>query len=194
MQNVTKWKAVPGFSNYETSTDGLARKISYVNGAGKTVPARELAMQLGGGSNEEGKMYRYVTMVPDQGKSRFVRLNRMVALAHLPNPLGLPIVGHKKDKDKTDNRVCNLEWISYGQNVRDSIKNGCFVPRGKSTPIEVVEAAFTHWLVTHNSAATARKFNIRSKTMGLITAGKRFRSVTQPILDISKGKNTYGKA
>lgn len=46
------------------------------------------------------------------GKKKFFLVHRIVALSFLKNEKNLPTVNHKNTK-KTDNRVKNLEWMSY---------------------------------------------------------------------------------
>ena len=43
-------------------------------------------------------------------------IHRLVALAFIPNPLGLPEINHK-DEDKTNNNVENLEWCTRSYNL-----------------------------------------------------------------------------
>ena len=49
------------------------------------------------------------------GKVNSVMVHRLVAMAYIDNPLGLPIV-HHKDGNKFNNNVNNLEWVSYKEN------------------------------------------------------------------------------
>ena len=49
------------------------------------------------------------------GKSESIEIQRVVALAFIPNPNNLPCVNHK-DEDKTNNKVDNLEWCTYKYN------------------------------------------------------------------------------
>lgn len=55
------------------------------------------------------------------GTRKSFRLHRLVALAFIPNPDNKKEVNHK-DKDKTNNRVENLEWMSGFENALH--KNG----------------------------------------------------------------------
>lgn len=49
------------------------------------------------------------------GKSKYVSIHRLVAQAFIPNPNNLPCVNHK-DCNPQNNKVSNLEWISYKDN------------------------------------------------------------------------------
>lgn len=52
-----------------------------------------------------------------------VAVHRLVALAFVPNPQGLPIVNHI-DGDKGHNHATNLEWVSVAENTQHAVDTG----------------------------------------------------------------------
>ena len=81
--------------------------------------------------------------VSNCGKPVTIRIHREVALAFIPNPLGLREVNHK-DCDKTNSHVSNLEWCSRTDNVRHAFTEGRFKQRDaahrKATDAERLQA------------------------------------------------------
>ena len=76
-------------------------------------------------------------------KRKWEKVHRLVAMAFISNPSGLPQVNHKNEV-RTDNRVENLEWCdskynsNYGtrnNNISKSMKNNVKI----SYPIEQIE-------------------------------------------------------
>lgn len=51
-----------------------------------------------------------------RGMKKSAMVHRLVALAFIPNPKGLPTVNHR-DLNKENNNVNNLEWCSQHQNI-----------------------------------------------------------------------------
>lgn len=58
-----------------------------------------------------------------EGKSVFRRVHRIVAIVFIPNPQNKPCVNHK-DRNRQNFNVNNLEWVTYSENVKHSVKNG----------------------------------------------------------------------
>lgn len=57
------------------------------------------------------------------GKKKTVKVHRLVAKAFIPNPNSLPEINHING-DKSDNRACNLEWVSRRDNVIHAYRTG----------------------------------------------------------------------
>lgn len=56
-----------------------------------------------------------------------LRVHRIVAELFIPNPNNLPEVNHKNGI-KTDNRICNLEWVSHQANCLHAWRTGLRTP------------------------------------------------------------------
>lgn len=59
--------------------------------------------------------YLCVALYKD-GKVKYYRVNRLVAEAFIPNPDNKPQCNHINE-DVTDNRACNLNWMSSKENI-----------------------------------------------------------------------------
>lgn len=105
------WLPIPHFTDYYVSPDGVI--VSFKNN--KILPIEQHLNSSG---------YYRVTMKADDGKFYHRSVHRLVAQVFIPNYEDKPEVNHK-DKDKLNNTVENLEWVTREENIkhRDGIEN-----------------------------------------------------------------------
>ena len=63
-----------------------------------------------------------VVLIAKNGKKKYERVHRLVALAFLDNPNSFPVVNHLNGI-KDDNRVENLEWTTVRGNTKHAVDN-----------------------------------------------------------------------
>lgn len=141
------WRDVKGYENlYQVSNVGQV----------KSLKSNKI---LKSGKTKDG--YLQVCLCKNGEKKSF-RINRLVAEAFLPNEDELPEVDHVNG-DKTDNRICNLQWISKIENNRKK-ETGIAIPR----KVQCVETGEIFETVT----AAARAVNRDKATMSKHLNGK----------------------
>lgn len=103
-----RWLPVTGYEGrYEVSDQGNVR--SYARGSVRELKPRKHVYG-----------YRNVLLAKD-GESHEFTIHRLVMLAFVgERPDGMHI--NHKSGDKTDNRLCNLEYITHSENIQHSIK------------------------------------------------------------------------
>ena len=73
-------------------------------------------------NSHNGRGYLKITLCKNK-KLRTFQVHRLVAQAFIPNPLNLPQVNHKKEFEKNNNRVDNLEWCTQKYNLNYGTHN-----------------------------------------------------------------------
>jgi len=63
--------------------------------------------------------YKYVTLYKD-GKTKSVKIHRLVAEAFIPNPENKPCIDHI-DTNRGNNSIGNLKWVTYCENANNPI-------------------------------------------------------------------------
>jgi len=120
------WKPVKGFENaYEVSNMGrvrsLDRKVTFIKKGKVQQMDRKGQLltphKIGGNSrwNNNERQYLYVML----GNQSMRYVHRLVAEAFCERPDGCDEVNHINE-DKTDNRSCNLMWVTHQENVMHS--------------------------------------------------------------------------
>lgn len=103
-----RWRVMPGFSDYEVSDTGLARRI----GSDTTLKVQRT------------KGYAHVGLKGDNGRRALVRLNRMVLLAFVGEPPTLKHHAAHQNGNQYDDRVENLKWMTAAENCAQKIEHG----------------------------------------------------------------------
>lgn len=115
------WKDVKGYEGiYRVSNLGkvksLKRKVNIQSGSQRTVNEKILKNQL------YSNGYNFVKLSKDHVSQPY-SIHRLVGIAFIPNPQNKPCINHKNGI-KTDNRVENLEWVTYSENHKHAFRNG----------------------------------------------------------------------
>ena len=108
-------KQHPLYSGYYITPDGQVWSMRHRSGR------RKIPKELSKYNINKKTTYQCVGGVFGN-KNRYL-VHRLVAETFIPNPHNLTEVNHING-DKTDNRVCNLEWISREDNVRHAWDTG----------------------------------------------------------------------
>lgn len=105
---------------------------------------------------------------------RSMRVHRLIAMAFIPNPNNLTDVDHINN-DRTDNRVCNLQWLSHSDNVKripkavaSSARRGSNNGRSKLSEDTVKEIRNLYDSGAKNISELSREFNTPWSTINNI--------------------------
>lgn len=116
-----------------------------------------------------------------KGKAVCFKLHREVALAFIPNPLGLPQVNHI-DAVKINNNESNLEWATAKENVIHATNLGlnvtpCQKDNRKLTDDEVlfIRANYKSRDRVYGSRALGRRFGVNKSVIFGIVHHKRYK-------------------
>lgn len=136
------WKIISGYPKYKISNLGRVER----NG-------RFLSQYL----NKDG----YPTLgLSNSGIQRTLNVHRLVAIAFIPNPKNLPQVNHK-DGIKTNIAASNLEWSTYGHNLKHAYDNS-LRPRYKKLTLENIA---TIRATIGRTKELAHRFNVNKSTI-----------------------------
>lgn len=102
------WKVIEKFPDYECSDLGNFRRCTPGKGTIIGKPRRTY-------QNPVTKYLNVTFSYRGQKCTRTYAAHRVIAETWIPNPNNLPQVNHI-DKDRTNNKVSNLEWISVKDN------------------------------------------------------------------------------
>lgn len=118
-----QWRPIPQFPEYRISSHGRVMSHKW----GRSFILKPEVHYIG-----------YLRVMLCRRPVKRFRIHRLVAEAFIPNPAGLPVVNHK-DRNKKNNQVSNLEWVTQRDNVRHwQEDNRQRVAHAVSTPAEYI--------------------------------------------------------
>lgn len=100
------------FERYEVSNTGKVRSLDYKN-TGKIKELTQIKDRYG---------YLVVTLRLN-GKTKQVKIHRLVAIAFIPNNDKTKTQVNHIDENKENNHVSNLEWVTHGENIQHGTGN-----------------------------------------------------------------------
>ena len=107
------------------------RDIYFITDGGEVISYGSNNLQFGNRTKklklyEKTGGYLNAALVTNDQKTRYVRVNRLVALAFIPNPNNKKIV-HHKDEDRKNNKSYNLSWATNKENNLYSLSKKVYV-------------------------------------------------------------------
>ena len=108
-----EWKPIDGFEGlYEISSYGRVKSFKVYQSGKILKPSPDLNGYLR-------------LSLAKEGKNKYVNVHRLVAEAFLPRISGKTCVNHI-DGNKANNRLDNLEWCTYSENIKHAIRTGLY--------------------------------------------------------------------
>ena len=103
------------------------------------------------------------------------RVHRLVAEAFLPNPDNLPVVNHI-DGNKSNSKLCNLEWVSILDNMAHAIQTGLRDGHGIFTSDEVAAILNSYNTSDVSQTELARFYGVSVSVISNIVNHKSYRN------------------
>jgi hypothetical protein len=128
--------------------------------------------------------YSYINYTDDTGRRVQRRLHRLVALAYLPNPDGLPVVCHK-DNDKSNPVLSNLKWGTVSSNTKEAFDDG--LARNDSGWDDSQSIPVDCYDLNWNLIATYGSVREASRATGVTISGILYQCRKQPSNRFRKG-------
>lgn len=109
------WKPIPDFEEiYEISNLGRVRTRISRKGTVKGAILNPEITEFG---------YKRITLTKDKVRKR-IMVHRLVLLTFVGDPPEDKTDTNHKNKDRSDNRLCNLEWVTPSENMYHSYSYG----------------------------------------------------------------------
>ena len=117
-----QWKPIAGYEGiYEVSNKGRVKSLDRVVNSARIGFTAKIKGQILKQRAQRDRYYR--VGLSAHGKTRHYSVHRLVALAFIENPHNKEQVNHI-DRDKLNNKVENLEWVTARENTLHARANG----------------------------------------------------------------------
>jgi hypothetical protein len=176
------WRQVPGFPDYEASTDGLIRSlertIKQSNGSLRTFPSKVLKP----GKNRRN--YFIVSLIAPDRSHNTRSVHRLILETFVgPRPEGLEC--RHLDGNHQNNNLINLCWGTPGDNMADKIAHGTYV-RGEKVGNSVLTEAHvcSIYMKAHTGAqmdALAKEYGVSRQSIEAIKYQRNWKWLTDQI-------------
>lgn len=152
-KDITMWKSIPNFPDYEVSSDGLVRSWRPRNGRGSSENVKEPVL-LTVSKFVDSEYLRVSLRCPIRKKHITRRVHQLVLEAFVgPIPKD-HVVMHLND-DPTDNHLSNLKYGTPQQNLDDMVNKGRSV-KGENHPRSLCSDELRKTIITLTSQRTYR--------------------------------------
>jgi len=149
-----QWKPIEGYEDYQVSNLGRVKSFKRYSQGEILHPSL-------------GKVgYLYINLRSNRITKRFY-VHRLIAQTFIPNSFNKPCINHLNGT-KTDNRIENLEWVTYGQNITHAYETG--LRKSKLTSEQVVYIRENHNSLKQNELA--EQFHVDVSLIAAIQTGK----------------------
>lgn len=174
------WRDIPNYEGlYQVSNLGRIKALTRRVDKGKCHRTWEEHV-LKYGLDKKGYLR---TNLAKNGINKTIKIHRIVAEVFVPNIQNKPQVNHINGV-KSDNRACNLEWVSNGENQKHAFKLGLLNDRSGENnvsakltwnDVEFIRKNYKPRDKEFGTIALSRKFNVHRKTISRIINMKLWR-------------------
>lgn len=169
MKREIEWRPIHGFSGYEISNDGQVKTWRPCQAQPEIPRIRKIQV------NKLG--YCSLRLYRDDGRQITVEVHPLVARAFIgPRPPGL-VIRHLNG-NPSDNRVENLRYGTYSENMQDAVRHGTLRPAhgeaahsAKLTEADVIQIRSLQATGHVSRTSLARRFGVTPGAIGDVLSG-----------------------
>lgn len=169
---IEEWRPIDGYEcRYEVSDMGRVRSL----------PMGPIPIRRGGYKRHFGGLKKpsldrdgYVRInAKSGGTQKIISVHRAVAKAFLSNPSSLPAVNHI-DGNPRNNRLSNLEWVTYKENSRHAVRMGLIKSISPETIYQIIHDYQNRKVNGLTVQSISERYGISRWTVwGIVRKGKK---------------------